>query len=144
MLGKETCTPRKWRHRSVLCPVAAVTASVKDKPGWAILLICDSIAQFQRHFCYPPLGRGHRLCQHSTSTLRLLLSFPSLPFPGLLLGSLGWVERLQALKQHKEQTWQRLPDSPRGEELADLRWGLEMGCYFSLGPVTWSSQGNSM
>lgn len=43
MLGKADLYPRKWRHRSVLCPVAAVTAGVKDKPGQAILLVCDSI-----------------------------------------------------------------------------------------------------
>ena len=43
MLGKGDLYPRKWRQRSVLCPVAAVTAGVKDKPGWAILLVCDSI-----------------------------------------------------------------------------------------------------
>lgn len=29
--------------RSALCPVAAKTAGVKDKPGRAVLLICDSI-----------------------------------------------------------------------------------------------------
>lgn len=43
MLGKGDLYPRKWRHRSVLCPVAAVTAGVKDKPSQAILFVCDSI-----------------------------------------------------------------------------------------------------
>lgn len=42
--AKETVQkPREWRHRSSLCPVAASTAGVKDKPGLAVLVICDSI-----------------------------------------------------------------------------------------------------
>lgn len=75
--AKETVQkPREWRHRSSLCPVAASTAGVKDKPRLAVLLICDSIHAVPEGIsviCY----RIEAVCSASTEATASRASTPA-------------------------------------------------------------------